>query len=156
MVWVLLIAALVVCIIWVKSRGKRKREEQLIWECDHMSDREAATSRLHSNSQYRNSLKSWKVRWKMYQRLADSGDHFAECRLGRLYAHENKFEEAFKWFDRAANGGEPEGMYWLAQAYYDGEGVATDHRKAKYWAERGLSAGNSDCALLVRLCNSQP
>ena len=155
MFWVLLVIVLVVCIILVKSRSKRKREEQLIWECDHMSDREAATSRLHSNSQYRNSLKSWKVRWKMYQRLANKGDHFAECRLGRLYAHENKFEEAFKWFERAANGGEPEGMYWLSNAYYEEEGVAIDYRQAKYWAERGLSAGNSDCALLVRLCNSQ-
>lgn len=156
MVWVLFIVALVVCIIWAKSRGKRKREEQLIWECDHMSDSQAAITRLHSHSQYRSSLKSWKVRWKMYQRLADSGDHFAECQLGVLYAHEKKFDESFKWFERAANGGEPEGMYWLAHAYYDGEGVAVDRRKAKYWAERGLSAGNSDCALLVRLCNGQP
>ena len=41
--------------------------------------------------------------------------------------------QAFYWFKKAAEQGDPDAQYNLGLMYYYGNGVTTDKKQAKYW-----------------------
>lgn len=51
-------------------------------------------------------------------------------------------EEAFRWFEKAARGGDVQGMWALAVAYFKGEGTKADGSQGLYWLMRAADTGD--------------
>lgn len=60
---------------------------------------------------------------------------------------ENKYEEAFDWYTKAADKGNVLAQYKLGEMYYNGEGVIHDYAKAVEWYEKAAEQGNLDAQL---------
>jgi TPR repeat protein len=50
------------------------------------------------------------------------------------------YSEAREWFDRAANGGDPDGMKQLARMLERGEGGPRDVEQSAQWLEKAVHA----------------
>lgn len=148
-----IIILLVLLICALKSRATRKRIEKLIWEGDHITDPDEHTQYICYGplSKVRDE-KCWKIRCKMYQRLAKRHNHFAERQWADILWHDKNYEDAITYYLRAANAGIAEAMYSLASAYYDGEHVTKNLREADQWATKGIAAGDSRCENIHWLC----
>lgn len=73
-----------------------------------------------------------------YLMAAARGDPNVQFRIGYLYYHVPEGrggdkQQAFYWFEKAAENGLPGGMVMLANRYMLGEGVEKDLVKAYYW-----------------------
>ena len=73
-----------------------------------------------------------------YLVAASRGDAHMQMRLGNLYYHSGPAqggarEEAYRWFEKAADNGLPGGMVMLANRYMLGEGIEKDLAMAYYW-----------------------
>ena len=65
-------------------------------------------------------------------------------------------DEAIKWFRKAAEVGDKDGMYYLGKAYEKGNGVENSRQKAIEWYQKALSYGSEDAeACLTRLKSEQ-
>ena len=86
---------------------------------------------------------------ELLYKSADSGNSYAQTCLGRLYKEdtegilERDIYKAIEWWKKAAENEypEPEAMYLLGYAYYDGEGVERDLNKAKEYFQKALNSG---------------
>ena len=83
---------------------------------------------------------------KWYKKAADTGSGKAMLIMARRYkigAEEQPAddEEAFRWFEKAAAAGEPEGQYEAGLAYARGTGVKKDKKKAKALLEKAKAGG---------------
>ena len=80
-------------------------------------------------------------------RRAKEGGIPAQMYVGFMYASgnvvEQYFEEAFYWFKRAANQGEPYSQYLLGEMYRQGKGKGEepDYEKVFYWFKRAANQG---------------
>ena len=54
------------------------------------------------------------------------------------------YEEALRWFEKAAAQGEVQSMKNLGWLYEEGKGVAQDFKKALRWYRKAASLGNAD------------
>lgn len=93
---------------------------------------------------------------KALQQKAETGNARAQAALGDYYANvyedanrEDNYEEALKWYEKAAVQGEQYSQVMLAQLYYRGEHVAKDLDKAFKWAEVSAKAGINDTQVLL-------
>jgi TPR repeat protein len=68
---------------------------------------------------------------------AQSGDRSSQMWLGAAYEQgwfgKASFQEALKWFRKAAAQGDPDAQNSLGQMYQDGEGVKQDYAEAAKW-----------------------
>jgi len=68
---------------------------------------------------------------------AKKGDHQAQMWLGAGYEQgwfgKRDFEQALRWYNRAAAQGDPDAQSSLGQMYEDGKGVQQDYARAAYW-----------------------
>lgn len=81
---------------------------------------------------------------------AKAGDSQAMLWLGVKYSNYKQVVpkddvQATAWFRKAADAGEPGGMYWTGVAFWSGRGVAKDMVEAYKWID--LSARYGDVAL---------
>jgi TPR repeat protein len=71
---------------------------------------------------------------------AEGGDKHAQMWLGASYEQgrfgKTDFQEALKWFRRAAAQGDPDAQVSLGQMYEDGEGVEQNYAVAAKWYRR--------------------
>lgn len=74
---------------------------------------------------------------------ATNGDAKAQYELGRQYAISNDFDEAAKWYAKAANQGYGEAQGELAMFYLDGRGVEKDETQAAYWIKQWAAQGDA-------------
>lgn len=69
--------------------------------------------------------------------LAEQGYPLAECQVGYFCYHglgtEKDLDKAFYWTRRAAEHGDRDGQYNLAEFYENAIGVERDMEQAKYW-----------------------
>lgn len=79
---------------------------------------------------------------------AENGCVKAQKILGLLYTNgqhapwpEQDLEKAVLWYERAAEQGDSEAMYWLSCCYRKGVGVLYDDQKAQYWLEQAKIYG---------------
>jgi len=79
---------------------------------------------------------------RLYRAAADRGDAVAQSNFGILLYHEEKFEEAFRYFVLAADQGFTDGENNLGCCYRDGKGTEVDLGKARYWLERAAAKGS--------------
>jgi TPR repeat protein len=67
-------------------------------------------------------------------RLAAEQDYtISQNFIGTVYANEDNYNEAAKWFRRASEKGDPDGQYKLAGLYHVGRGVSQDKLLARVW-----------------------
>jgi TPR repeat protein len=89
------------------------------------------------------------------QGRAEQGDAAAQGRLGFMYATGKgavqDFNEATKWYSKAAAAGSADGQFNLGLMYSRGEGVAADSNEAVKWyakaAEQGYAPAQYNLAL---------
>ncbi len=88
---------------------------------------------------------------KLLLPLAESGNAYAQYRLGQVYAEApgelRSVEEAAKWFESAALQGQPHAQYKLGILYVNGNGVSKDLVQAYLWlslSARNISGSGSE------------
>ena len=92
---------------------------------------------------------------------ANAGDISACAYLGKMYyagdGVAQNYNEAFKWFQKAADNGVTGAYTWLGSMYYDGQGVAQNYEKAFLWTKKAAEHGAADAyvGLGVMYCNGQ-
>lgn len=79
--------------------------------------------------------------------LAGAGDADAQFKLGRMYNEGTKgasqnYDEAVKWFRKAAEQGHPDAMHSLGWMYRDGHGVEQDYKKRAAWWRKAAEHGS--------------
>ncbi|MCI0400399.1 MAG: sel1 repeat family protein [Gammaproteobacteria bacterium] len=89
--------------------------------------------------------------YQTMQALAEGSEHeYAEYYLAVMYANgqgvEQNFEEAAKWYRKAAEHGIPQAQYRLANLYVDGKGVPQDFEMAYAWYSTAAHQGHSGAA----------
>jgi tetratricopeptide (TPR) repeat protein len=57
---------------------------------------------------------------------------------------DQNYEEALKWYKKAANQGHGEASIMLGQMYYSGDGVAQNKKEALKWYQKGAEQGYTD------------
>ena len=68
----------------------------------------------------------------LFEKAAARNIPFAMTSLGICHSMGSTRDEslAFSWFEKAANAGDPDGQYYLGQAYEEGKGTAPNPEKA--------------------------
>jgi len=61
--------------------------------------------------------------------------------LGNFAFQEQRYEDAFNWYQHAANQGLSEGQFYLSQLYQRGQGVEKDETMAVQWMEKSAKQG---------------
>jgi TPR repeat protein len=77
---------------------------------------------------------------------AESGDPKAQLALGQTYQDAKdpeKLPQSVYWFTKAAEQGNAEAEWMLADAYGAGEGVTRDDRSALYWSRKAAEDGQA-------------
>jgi hypothetical protein len=79
---------------------------------------------------------------------AENGDAAAQVELGIFYYngrsdnHRPDYAEALKWFQRAADQGNPKAQDRIALMYYYGQGVPQDYAQAAHWYQLAAQGGD--------------
>lgn len=77
-------------------------------------------------------------------RKAKHGDKEAQCRVAKVYYDEEKnYEEAVKWYHKAAEQGNADAQYTLGLCYAKGQVVEQDYPKAVKWYRKAAEQGNA-------------
>ncbi len=84
-------------------------------------------------------------------KVALKGDAKAQVLYGRINSKLNDYLTAFTWFDKAADQGDADGMYEVANLYEKGLGVVSNSFKAYNYYYKAANKGNSDAQLKVSL-----
>jgi len=87
---------------------------------------------------------------------AQGGDMAAQTNLGRMYYYglslPQNYDEASKWFRKAADQGDARAQYGLGTIYFYGQGIPRDYFEALRWfrkaAEQGDAKGEYNLALM--------
>lgn len=72
---------------------------------------------------------------------ANSGNAAAQAEAGWAMYNQQKWDEAFAWFQKSASQGNASGLYGLAQCYSEGYSVAADANKAIELLEAAANKG---------------
>lgn len=78
------------------------------------------------------------------QKAIDQGDVDAMNVMGAINSDKGNHTEAFRWYQKAAEKGNPIACDILAQAYRDGRGVNRDNENAKKWINKAIELYESD------------
>ena len=65
---------------------------------------------------------------------------------------ERNYNEATKWFEKAAQHGDVDAMFNLGLCYLEGMGVEKNLKKAFEWFEKGWADGDVSCGYNLGLC----
>lgn len=84
---------------------------------------------------------------------ANQGDRNAQYQLAIDYQSGQNtpvsVDDAFYWFQQAAESGHVSAMIQLAGAYLNGSGTGKDTDKALFWLTKAFAAGNQDAAVRI-------
>ena len=92
---------------------------------------------------------------------ANAGDISACAYLGKMYYEgtgvAQNYNEAFKWYQKAADNGVTGAYIWLGVMYYNGQGVAQNYEKAFLWSKKAAENGAADAyvGLGIMYCKGQ-
>jgi TPR repeat protein len=79
---------------------------------------------------------------ELLQNIALKGDLNAQIRLGDFAYQQERFEEAFSWYVKAAEQGDAGAQASLAYMYAYGLGVRADSKQATLWAQAAAAQGS--------------
>jgi TPR repeat protein len=89
---------------------------------------------------------------RLYRTAADRGEATAQINVGILLGHEEKHEEAFRYYALSADQGYTPGEFNLGCCYHNGIGTEVDLGKARFWFERAAAKGHERAIkILARL-----
>ncbi len=74
-----------------------------------------------------------------YRDAVDLGSPSAQFTLGQMCGSD--YEQAFSWFQKAADQGHDSAQNQLGLCYYEGKGVEQDYRKAAAWYQKAADQG---------------
>ena len=75
--------------------------------------------------------------------------------IGMTHYLYERYSEAVKYFEKAANQGFANAQFFLGVCYAGGEGVTEDLQKAKYWYQKALANGEEDAKKALEELNSK-
>jgi S1-C subfamily serine protease len=73
----------------------------------------------------------------------------ANYAVGLLFSQDQDYQEAFKWFTKAAEQGHAGAQLILGVMYYNGKGVPQDYKEAVRWFTRSAEQGNAEAQAYV-------
>ncbi|MDO5296827.1 MAG: tetratricopeptide repeat protein [bacterium] len=83
----------------------------------------------------------------------NSEEEAAQLRqAGRDAFKKKDYATAVKYYQQAADLGDAEAQFYLANRYYHGQGVAEDKEQAFYWYEKAARQGNTDAQACLGEC----
>jgi TPR repeat protein len=80
------------------------------------------------------------IHW--YKQGANAGFALSEYSLGRIYHSQEKFSDAFRYFELSANQAYDESQSFLADCYERGVGVQPSNQKSMFWNKEAANNGN--------------
>ena len=86
---------------------------------------------------------------RIWQPLAEAGDHQAAYALGMAWQIAGKPGEAVPWYEQAAQAGVTEAQTLLGTIYARGSGVPRDLVRAYAWLHRAAEAGGPNARLML-------
>ena len=94
-----------------------------------------------------------KLDWKRVLEGAENGNALNQFLYGSsLLTHTDEYEESAKWLTKAAEQGQMDGQFHLAEMYQQGEGVPKDSQEAFKWyklaAEQGHEAAQLELGMI--------
>jgi TPR repeat protein len=95
---------------------------------------------------------------RYYRLAANKGYTYAMCQLGKLLEPGSGFEgsdpkKALKWYQRAAESGDPEGYYLLGKAYEHGIGTKPDEAQALKYYQEAAEYNYPEALFRLSLCH---
>ena len=102
-------------------------------------------------------LSLWSCGGKAQELLeaANNGDAEAQHKLGLLYyvgqGVPQDYQEARKWFEKAAAQNNVDGQYSLGFLYSKGQGVPQDYQEARKWYEKAAAQGDAQAQHALEL-----
>ena len=82
----------------------------------------------------------------IWQPLAEQGDYHAAFGMGVLSQSRDQFEDAARWYEKAARAGLTSAQVLLGSMYIDGRGVQRDAVRAYAWLHRATLDGHANAA----------
>ena len=77
-----------------------------------------------------------------YMKRIKANDPMALCQMGGKHYHKGDYEGAFQYYTKAAELGDMDGHYKVSCLFYEGEGVAKDHKMFMYHLEIAAIGGH--------------
>lgn len=74
-----------------------------------------------------------------YKVLAEAGNARAQAKYAAQMDMAEWVDQAFKWYKKSAEQGDPDGQYGLATMYFKGRGVAKNPETAMEWVGKALA-----------------
>ncbi|SHJ87894.1 Sel1 repeat-containing protein [Hathewaya proteolytica DSM 3090] len=110
--------------------------------CKELDECEELINKYYLTAQYDKCFEG-------HLKLAEKGYPLAECQIGYFYLEglgvEKDIEKAFYWTERAAEHGDRDSQYNLAEIFYEeGLFVERDMEKAKEWYRLAANDGHAD------------
>src|SRR5215207_1938584 len=93
-------------------------------------------------------------RW--FRRAADHGSVEAQVKLAEIAVLEEKFEEAFLWFSKAADQDDADAAFNVGSLYYVGRGVAKDEAKATEYYHKAARLGMPEAKNVLKSLGQEP
>ena len=93
-------------------------------------------------------------RW--FRRAADHGSVEAQVKLAEIAILEEKFEEAFLWFSKAADQDDADAAFNVGSLYYVGRGVAKDEAKATEYYHKAARLGMLEAKNVLKSLGQEP
>jgi uncharacterized protein len=93
-------------------------------------------------------------RW--FRRAADHGSVEAQVKLAEIAVLEEKFEEAFLWFSKAADQDDADAAFNVGSLYYVGRGVAKDEAKVTEYYRKAARLGMPEATDVLKSLGQGP
>src|SRR5215212_4858691 len=91
-----------------------------------------------------------------FRRAADHGSIEAQVKLAEIAVLEEKFEEAFLWFSKAADQNDADAAFNVGSLYYVGRGVAKDEAKATEYYRKAARLGMPEATDVLKSLGQDP
>jgi uncharacterized protein len=93
---------------------------------------------------------------KWFRQAADHGSVEAQVKLAEIAIADQKYEEAFLWFSKAADQDNADAAFNVGSLYYVGRGVAKDEAKATEYYRRAARLGMPEAKNALKSLGQEP
>src|SRR5215212_4988725 len=93
---------------------------------------------------------------KWFRQAADHGSVEAQVKLAEIAIADQKYEEAFLWFSKAADQDDADAAFNVGSLYYVGRGVAKDEAKATEYYRRAARLGMLEAKNVLMSLGQEP